>query len=267
VAPLLVLTTVDESGGFNSQRSVSLLESADARANLAAQLKKVMTEKGYYGVDVDMEYIPANLRQAYTELVAYLKEQLAPAMVFVALAPKTSREQRGLLYEAHDYEGMGKVADRTLIMTYEWGYAFGPTMAVAPLPNVRRVMDYALQEIPPEKLLMGVPNYGYDWKIPFDRNFPARSIGNYEGVAIARKYGANIQYDPQSQAPWFRYYDARRNEHEVWFEDVRSIRAKLLLAAEYGLGGVSVWNMLRYFPGIWSIIDASVTIADGNTDI
>lgn len=256
VAPLLVLTTVDESGGFNSERSVSLLESDQARANLAAQLKKVIVEKGYYGVDVDMEYIPGNLRQDYTDLVAYLKEQLAPAAVFVALAPKTSGEQRGLLYEAHDYEGMGKAADRTLIMTYEWGYAFGPPMAVAPLPNVRRVMDYALQEIPPEKLLMGIANYGYDWKIPFDRNFPARSIGNYEAVAIARKYGANIQYDPTAQAPWFRYYDVRRQEHEVWFEDARSYLAKMNLVKELGIQGISIWNVMRWYKPLYSIIDS-----------
>ena len=260
VAPLLVLTTVDESGGFNSERSVRLLESKEARANLAAQLKQVMMEKGYYGVDVDMEYIPGNLRQDYTDLVAYLKEQLAPALVFVALAPKTSREQRGLLYEAHDYEGMGKAADRTLIMTYEWGYAFGPPMAVAPLPNVRRVMDYALQEIPPEKLLMGIPNYGYDWKIPFDRNFPARTIGNYEAIAIARKYGANIQYDQTAQSPWFRYYDARRQEHEVWFEDARSYLAKMNLVKELGIKGISIWNVMRWYKPLYSIIDSNFVI-------
>ena len=40
-------------------------------------------------------------------------------------------------------------------------------MAVAPLPNVRRVLDYAVTEIPPEKIYLGIPNYGYDWPLPF----------------------------------------------------------------------------------------------------
>ncbi len=264
VQPIMVLTTVDESGGFNSERSVSLLESADNRARLAEELRNTIQQKGYYGVDVDMEYIPGRLRQNYVDLVAYLKEQLAPAKVFVALAPKTSREQRGLLYEAHDYAGMGAAADRTLIMTYEWGYAFSPPMAVAPLPNVQRVMEFALQEIPKDRVLMGLPNYGYDWKIPFEREYPARSIGNYEAVAIARKYGANIQYDENAQSPWFRYYDVRRRQHEVWFEDARSYQAKLGLVRDLGIKGVSIWNIMRFFQPLYTLLDGYFNIVKIN---
>ena len=264
VAPMMVLTTVDESGGFNSERAVSLLENTDRRARLAEELRRVIEEKGYYGVDVDMEYIPGNLRQDYVDFVAYLKEQLAPHPVFVALAPKTSREQRGLLYEAHDYAGMGEAADMALIMTYEWGYAFGPPMAVAPLPNVEQVMNFAVGEIPKEKLLMGMPNYGYDWPIPFNKANPARSIGNYEGVAIARKYGAEIQYDETAQAPWFRYYDARGNQHEVWFEDARSYQAKLGLVRDLGIAGVSIWNVMRWYKPLYTLLNGYFDIVKIN---
>ncbi len=52
-------------------------------------------------------------------------------------------------------------------MTYEWGYKYGPNMAVAPLNMVRRVLDYAVTEIIPEKIMLGIPNYGYDWPLPF----------------------------------------------------------------------------------------------------
>ncbi|MBQ8892850.1 MAG: LysM peptidoglycan-binding domain-containing protein [Clostridia bacterium] len=255
VAPMLVLTTVDESGGFNSQRSVNLLENADRRQRLADELKKVLEEKGYYGVDVDMEYIPGRLREDYTALVEFLKKELAPHPVFIALAPKTRRDQPGLLYEAHDYAGMGAAADRTLIMTYEWGYTYGPPMAVAPLPNVAQVMNFAVGEIPREKLLMGLPNYGYDWTLPYEQGRPARSIGNYEAVAIARKYGAEIQFDETAQSPWFRYYDARRQQHEVWFEDARSYQAKLGLVKELGIKGVSIWNIMRWFRPLYTLLD------------
>lgn len=260
VAPMLVLTTVDESGGFNSERSVRLLESADRRQRLANELKAVMDEKGYYGVDVDMEYIPGRLRQNYTELVEFLKEQLAPHPVFIALAPKTSREQPGLLYEAHDYAGMGAAADMALIMTYEWGYTYSSPMAVAPLPNVERVMNFAVGEIPKDKLLMGLPNYGYDWTLPYEKGRPARSIGNYEAVAIARKYGAEIQYDATAQTPWFRYYDVRRRQHEVWFEDARSYQAKLALVRDLGIAGVSIWNIMRFFQPLYTLLDSTFDI-------
>ena len=260
VAPMLVLTTVDESGGFNSNRSVRLLENEANRTRLVEELKAVLDQKGYYGVDVDMEYIPGQFRQNYVDLIAYLREQLAPHPVFIALAPKTSRDQRGLLYEAHDYAGMGAAADMALIMTYEWGHTYGPPMAVAPLPNVARVMNFAVGEIPREKLLMGVPNYGYDWTLPYESGRPARSIGNYEAIAIARKYGAEIQYDEDAQSPWFRYYDTRRRQHEVWYEDARSYQAKLGLVRELGISGISIWNIMRFFQPLYTLLDSYFNI-------
>ncbi|MBQ7089725.1 MAG: hypothetical protein IJN82_01265, partial [Clostridia bacterium] len=255
VQPMLVLTTVDESGGFNSERAVSLLENEAYRATLVQELKAVIGQKGYYGVDVDMEFIPGRLRQNYVDFVAFLERELAPHPVFIALAPKTSRDQRGLLYEAHDYAGMGAVADRSLIMAYEWGYTYSPPMAVAPFPKVEQVMNFAVGEIPPEKMLMGIPNYGYDWRLPYEKGRPARSIGNYEAVALARKYGAEIQYDEMAQTPWFRYYNHRGDQHEVWFEDARSYQAKLGLAASLGVKGVSIWNVMRFFQPLYSLLD------------
>ena len=64
----------------------------------------------------------------------------------VALAPKISQEQSGLLYTAHDYGAVGSIADKVIIMTYEWGYTYGEPMAVAPIDKVRQVLDYAVME-------------------------------------------------------------------------------------------------------------------------
>ena len=99
--------------------------------------------------------------------------------------------------------------------------------AVAPLANVRRVVDYAVSEIPPEKIDLGIPNYGYDWPLPFVRGeTAATTIGNVEAVRLAVSYNAVIQFDETAQSPYF-YYENEGITHEVWFEDVRSIHAKL----------------------------------------
>lgn len=112
-------------------------------------------------------------------------------------------------------------------MTYEWGYTYGPPMAVAPLPNVRQVVEYALTEMPAAKIWLGVPNYGYDWPLPFIRGeTKARSISSVQAVELARQHGSEIQYDERAQSPWFRYTDAAGVVHEVWFEDARSIPGK-----------------------------------------
>ena len=127
--------------------------------------------------------------------------------------------------------------------SYEWGYTYGPAMAVSPVNMVRRVLDYAVTEIPSGKILMGTPNYGYNWTLPFVQGTKATPVTSVGAITLAGQVGARIQFDELSQAPFFRYYDGDGKQHEVWFEDARSIRAKLLLVYEYGLAGISWWNL------------------------
>ena len=128
-------------------------------------------------------------------------------------------------------------------------------MAVAPLPNVRRVVEYALTEIPAEKLWLGIPNYGYDWPLPFRQGVTkATSISNQYALQLALRYGAEILFDDTAQTPWFRYTDEQDVEHKVWFEDARSIYAKLNLISEYRLSGAGYWNMMRPFTQNWQVL-------------
>lgn len=130
-------------------------------------------------------------------------------------------------------------------------------MAVAPLPNVRRVVEYALTAIPAEKIWLGVPNYGYDWPLPFIQGkTKATSISSQQAVALALRYSAEIAYDDVSQSPWFGYTDESGGKHEVWFEDARSIQAKLALIPEYGLIGAGYWNLMRPFPQNWRVLSS-----------
>ncbi|MCO7121893.1 glycosyl hydrolase family 18 protein [Ihubacter massiliensis] len=121
-------------------------------------------------------------------------------------------------------------------------------MAVAPLNQVRRVLDYAVSEVPPDQLLMGIPNYGYDWTLPFVQGESrAEKISNDEAIARAERYGVEIFFDEQAQSPYYYYTDENGADHVVWFEDERSMQAKLALVSEYGLAGVSYWNIMDYF--------------------
>lgn len=263
-APLMHLSTLTEAGQFSSQRAASLLEDPARQAALTDQVLATIAEKDYQGLDVDFEYLPAALREAYASFITALQERLAPLglPVLAALAPKTRPDQPGLLYEAHDYALLGAAADYVLLMTYEWGYTYGPPMAVAPLPNVRQVLDYAVTVIPREKIYLGIPNYGYDWPLPFVQGETrARSISNQEAVAIAVANGAEIQFDERAQSPWFRY-TREGVEHQVWFEDARSMSAKLRLIQEYGLWGAGYWNLMRPYPQGWTVLNALYRVRD-----
>ena len=257
VEPILVLTPFAETGTFNSGLIQILSENETVQDNLIENLLETVREKGYVGVDVDFEYIRPEDRVGYADFVNRLRETMNENgyRVSVALAPKTSSYQKGLLYEAMDYHLLGQSANTVFLMTYEWGYTYGPPLAVAPLPNVRQVLEYALTEIPKEKIVLGVPNYGYSWPLPYERGVTkARLIGNVEANVIAAERGAEIQYDERYQSPFF-YYEIGGRRYEVWFEDVRSIYAKLQLAAEKDIPGVGYWNLMRPFRANWLLVN------------
>lgn len=257
VKPILVLTPFAETGVFNNQLVKAVSEDSTLQQNLIQNIQQQLNEKGYAGVDVDFEYILPEDREGYAAFVRNLNEQLTPLgyQVSVALAPKVSAEQQGLLYEGMDYALLGEAADYVFLMTYEWGYTYSVPMAVAPINKVREVLDYAVTEIPREKIVMGVPNYGYDWALPYVKGTTrARLIGNVEATNIAIQNGVPIQYDEVAQSPHFQYRLAGV-DHEVWFEDVRSIETKIRTARDYDFLGFGYWNLMRPFRANWLLVN------------
>ena len=258
-APVMHLSTLTESGQFDTQRAEMVLTDFEVQDRLVAEVLQTVLRKGFAGLDVDFEYLPGELAEAYAAFLSRLQRLLHSRGLFVwaALAPKTSASQPGLLYEGHNYAAIGAATDGVLLMTYEWGYTYGPPMAVAPLPNVRAVLDYAITEIPAEKIFLGIPDYGYDWSLPFIQGVTrAQSISNQRAIELAVEYGIAIQYDETAQSPFFHYTDAGGIVHEVWFEDARSMSAKLRLIAEYGFQGGGFWNLMRPFSQTWLVLDA-----------
>lgn len=256
VKPILTLTPFDESGMFNNHLISVVTNDPDIQQVLIDQLFLVMDEKGFAGIDIDFEYILAKDRIPFADFVRNVRTQAAQKgyTVSVALAPKTSADQPGLLYAGKDYGLLGAAADSVLLMTYEWGYTYGPPMAVAPINKVREVVDYAITEIPVEKIDLGIPNYGYDWTLPFIQGTSAaRTIGNIEAVDIAVANQAVIHFDEVAKSPYFNYV---RNgvQHEVWFEDVRSIQEKFNLIKEYGLRGMGYWQIMKLFRANWMLL-------------
>lgn len=255
-APILVLTPFDQTGMFNNYLISEITHNMTAQQTLIDEMFLVMEEKGFAGIDLDFEYILPEDRIAYAEFVANVRAQASPKgyPVSVALAPKTSANQRGLLYEGKDYKLLGAAADSVLLMTYEWGYTYGPPMAVAPINKVREVVEYAVTEIPTEKIDLGIPNYGYDWTLPFVQGTSkARTISNVEAVQIAIENDAVIQFDQTAMSPYFRY-EKDGVQHEVWFEDVRSMKEKFQLITDYNLRGMGYWQIMRLFRANWLLL-------------
>ncbi|MBW9154182.1 glycosyl hydrolase family 18 protein [Clostridium estertheticum] len=255
VAPMMVVTNLKEGGGFDSNLAHTILTNKTVQNELFNNIIATLKDKNYYGLDIDLEYIFPEDRENYNTFLRRAVTTLKPLgyPVTTALAPKPSGDIKGLLYEAHDYPVHGALVNHVILMTYEWGYTAGPPLAVSPINEVKKILDYAVTVIPSKKIFMGIPNYGYDWTLPYVKGTKATALGNVEAVDLARKVFASIKYDYTSQAPFFNYYDANKKEHVVWFEDARSMNAKLRTAAKYNLGGVSYWTIGKYFPQAWLV--------------
>lgn len=256
-APILTLTPFGPDGRFSNYLISHVVNNPDAWENLIGQLVQTVQEKGFQGVDIDFEYILAEDAAAFAEFVGNVRLAINEIgyPVSVALAPKTSDNQPGLLYAGKNYALLGEAADKVLLMTYEWGYTYGPPMAVAPINKVREVVEYALTRIPAYKINLGIPNYGYDWTLPFEQGVTAaKTIGNIEAVRIAIKNSAQIQFDTTAMSPYFRYVKDGL-EHEVWFEDVRSMEAKFNLVREFDLRGMGYWQIMKLFRANWLLLN------------
>ncbi|MDE6728542.1 MAG: LysM peptidoglycan-binding domain-containing protein [Oscillospiraceae bacterium] len=252
--PLMVVTNIYD-GSFSTEVLSQILANAEATERLISSILAELERKDYGGVNLDMEYIAPADKDVYNAFLRALSERLHNNgyILITAVAPKYRADQPGILYESHDYRVQGEAADYVIIMTYEWGYTYSAPMSVQPINEVRKVLEYATSEIPAGKILMGMPNYGYDWTLPFARGTAASSIGFTAALDTAVRHNSEILYDEKSQTPYF-YYNDNGTRHVVWFDDAKSIDAKLRLIDEFNLAGASYWTINRCFIPNWEIV-------------
>ncbi|MCZ0702193.1 spore germination protein [Natronobacillus azotifigens] len=259
---MLVITNLEE-GAFSDELGHLIVTDEQVQNRMLDEIIQTAQTVGFRDVHFDLEYLPPEDREAYNQFLRKAKERLSTEglLMSTALAPKTRADQPGAWYEAHDYQAHGEIADFVVLMTYEWGYSAGPAMAVSPLDQVRIVIEYALTEMPADKIMLGQNLYGYDWTLPFEPGGDyARAVSPQQAILLARDNQVAISYDTIAQAPYFRYTDEAGDQHEVWFEDARSIQAKFDLIKELNLRGISYWKLGLAFPQNWLLLDSNFTI-------
>ncbi|GGM43117.1 spore germination protein YaaH [Paraliobacillus quinghaiensis] len=262
-AALMLVVTNLEEGEFSAELGSLIVTDENVQNKLLDEVIQTAQSVGFGDVHFDLEFLPPEDKEAYNTFLRKAKKRLSEAglLMSTALAPKTSAEQEGAWYEAHDYAAHGEIADFVVLMTYEWGYSGGPARAVSPLDQVRKVVEYALTEMPANKIMLGQNLYGYDWTLPYEPGGEyAKAVSPQQAILLARDNNVAIEYDQTAQAPFFFYTDTEGNRHEVWFEDARSIQAKFDLIKELNLRGISYWKLGLAFPQNWLLLEDNFTI-------
>ncbi|BCN29208.1 LysM peptidoglycan-binding domain-containing protein [Anaeromicropila herbilytica] len=263
VAPLMLISTILNVGDFSTELTHNILSSKNIQEHLINNIVNNMKVKDYFGLYINFGFILIEDSPAYLDFIKELTDRLAKEgfEICVALAPNII-DQSGVIYKGHDYEGLGKAATAILLMTYDWGKTLGPTTSVAPIPMMRQVFDYSITKIPPAKTYIGIPTFGYDWTLQSISGITiVHYLSNNSAINLAIEKEAVIQYDDYSQSPFYFYEDSTNHIlHIVWFEDARSVDAKLKLVTEYGFRGISILNVMEKFPQFWFVLNTQYNI-------
>lgn len=255
VAPFMSISNAGETN-FEPELAHAIFVSIEIQNVLFNNILGVMTSKGYVGLNINFERLFPEDRQLYNDFLRRAVDFFHQYgyLVSTALVPKTYDMTTGEWWGGHDYKAQGEILDFVIVMTYDWGCIACPPLAIAPINEVRKVLDYAVSVIPREKISMGIPFYGFDWTLPFQPGDLASLVNYTTALELALSYNTNINYDPVAQAPFFNYIDAGGRDHVVWYEDARSFYAKYNLVLEYGLRGVSYWSLNSPAPQNWPVL-------------
>ena len=233
-----------------------MLATEESREGFIDGVEANLEKFDYDGINIDIESIYVSDRDRFSALMKELYERLSPKgySVTVCVPAKTSDNRSNTWSGPFDYKEIAKYSDRVVIMTYdEHGYSSGPG-PVASYNWVEKVMKYAAGQIPPGKILMGIPGYGFDWT---SGKKGAGYISYSQAVNLSASRGVQIQWDETARVPYFKYRENGRS-HQVWFESKYSLEHKLDIAKECNIGGIALWRVGLEDPGMWEVIDRRI---------
>lgn len=247
----LALVNNLSGSGFDSQLAHQVLANMSARKQFIKNLADLTAKENWDGISIDIEKVPAHDRSNYSAFLTELHTALAAKnkILSVSIPAKYHDDPNDLWSGAFDYPSIGKAADQVVIMTYE-EHGIGTTQGpIASFGWVNRVINYSTGQIPKDKLYMGLPVYANDWGS--DKPLAPRAFSSAQVEKLAKSMKVNIQFDPTEQVPHFAYtHNGVR--HEVYFEDERSLKAKLGLAVKNNLKGVAVWKLGIEDSSLWT---------------
>jgi len=226
----------------------TLLSDPQKRQRLIDQLAQQVAQNNYDGVNIDFEFLAKDDRDNFTSFVQELKSRLgADKQLSVAVFACVKAES---WLAGYDYEAIGEVADRVVIMAYDYSYKSSSPGPVAPLWWVKDVINYTKTLIPAEKLLLGLPTYGYDW----GNGLSTTTVTATRLNSLKSQYQLTEHFDNASMSPYYTYVDNNDISHQIWLENSVSLNAKLNLALDNQLAGVSFWRIGNGFTELYEIL-------------
>jgi spore germination protein YaaH len=195
-----VLPSLLTSSGTLSHR---LVTDDATSAQAINQIVEYVDREGYDGFDLDVENVRPEDRAAYVTFVARLGSALHDRGKLLTIAvPAKASDAASPWWAGYDYAALGEQADLVTIMAYEYHGAWGGPGSVAPITWVDSVLAFSAAQIPPEKVLLGLAVYGFDWNTT---SGGARPLSYVQAAALAEHHQVAVNLDAETQSATFRY--------------------------------------------------------------
>jgi hypothetical protein len=217
-----------------------------APGRLATSLVQLVSAKNMDGVNLDFEGNGGRDRAGLDRLVAQVSGALHQANPHWQVTMDTYASSAGDRTGFYDIPGLAPNVDGFFVMAYDMDDPSTPSpnspLTGARFSDVDAVQQYAAV-MPPGKVILGVPYYGYDWPTAGPgQGDPATGRPTPLGYAQIASSGPRVYWDPVTQTPWTSYLVGSQ-WHQTWFDDPTSLALKARLAATYHVGGLGIWAL------------------------
>lgn len=228
-----------------------ILSEPDLREKCIGDIVAKIDAYGFDGVNMDFEFIHLADRDGYSDFMGRLRDRLRPLGKLTTVAvPAKFSDTTNSWNGQFDYQRLGENSDFVMVMTYNENGKWSDPGPVASLPWVEKAMKYSVSRIPPGKVMMGFPTYGYDWT----QGGTCRSLSCLKAESLLREHGAELKWHSYYGSPYFEYTDSGNKRHTVWFENNESLGLKFSLIGKYGLNGAGMWRLGMETGDFWKMM-------------
>jgi spore germination protein YaaH len=259
----------------------SILDSPTAQTTLITQTIDEVKDRKLQGVNIDFEYFgetDAGYRQAFTafskKLRAAIDKEVPGTELSLSIMPLAARED-----DLFEFKQLAPVYDRFIGMSYEYyGSTSDISGPVAPMKgfkegkyffDVETTYEDYLKVLPKEKIVMGVPYYGWERSVVEAKTensltYAAENENNYAAVISYARYRESkdikknqCKWDDLAQETWCWFKDPKTGaDRQVWLADNRSIETRFEYAKKQDFGGVALWTLGydKQYLDLWELI-------------
>lgn len=231
---------------------VEMLKQPEARQRLASEITQYVRNAREAGVVVDLEEVPPGSQKNFRQFIAELARKLHEANLKVMVALPAGDP-------SYDYAYFARQADAVILMDYDQHWPTSPPGPIAAQDWFARNLNETLKHVPPEKLIVAIANYAYDWTEP-KRGRPTQktqSISFQQAIVTAQESEASITFDPDSLNPHFSYSDEFDRTHRVWMLDAVTTYNELRTVERAQVRGTALWRLGSEDPSLWFVWDTT----------